>query len=407
MSISSTPSTSLSKPSVTPPNTVRNITLPDDRIRIISHVCIFVLSALAITFAALSHPIACAGLLGAASLIFIGSRQIAHTAEQKNKNNALWDAVKNDNRRNIKNLLDLGADINSLNEEGISLLHYAFESNNQEMIKALLGYGANINVQDRYGSTVLAWACGGKDHQPNPTIARLLLQRGAAHSLADEFNRTPLHYAALTRNVEVTQLLLNNQAPTDPRDNNGITALHLACAPIAGTTRNIEVIRLLLTHQASRLTRDRYGNTPLILACSAYPDKNNNPITNPTDDLSIVRLLLENDTSCQLQQQTWRGRTALHVAAYTAAVSGNDTSIISLLIQNEVPIDVPDDWGCTALIYACGSQQQSMSSTVATCLLHNAANPQIPDKDGHTPLYWAQNRGNPEIVQLLTSYGAR
>ena len=57
-------------------------------------------------------------------------------------------ASKNGNLKLLIILIDLGADINSINDKGYTPLHYAVENNDERMVKHLLIRGANKFISD-------------------------------------------------------------------------------------------------------------------------------------------------------------------------------------------------------------------------------------------------------------------
>jgi len=74
----------------------------------------------------------------------------------------------------------------------------------------------------------------------------------------DEYGRTPLHYAALDRDLAaVKQLLAAGADPATP-DDDGWTPLHFAAQEYAP-----DVCAALLAAGAPVDTQDAYGNTPL------------------------------------------------------------------------------------------------------------------------------------------------
>merc|ERR1711860_66406 len=64
---------------------------------------------------------------------------------------------------------------------------------------------------------------------------------GAVVNAIDSVGHGPLHRAAMKGHLEMTRLLLTNEANTDLRDSAGNTPLHLACEDDNG-----EVARLLM-----------------------------------------------------------------------------------------------------------------------------------------------------------------
>ena len=84
-------------------------------------------------------------------------------------------AGKNGQVTLIKNLLKAKVDINVLNSEGLSSLHWAVIKGNLEVTQLLIREGANIEIKDsKWGSTPLLFACqNGKTK-----IVKLLFENG-------------------------------------------------------------------------------------------------------------------------------------------------------------------------------------------------------------------------------------
>ena len=67
----------------------------------------------------------------------------------------LIDGVKNNNKEAVLQLLNAGENVNAVNEQGNSALHYAVALNNAEMAEILLRYGADMNISNAQGWTPL------------------------------------------------------------------------------------------------------------------------------------------------------------------------------------------------------------------------------------------------------------
>jgi len=87
-------------------------------------------------------------------------------------------------------LLNDQTDIESLNEEGKTLLLIASSSTNLPLVRLLLEKGANVNAQDENGATPLYTAI----HRGNKEMATLFLKSGADASIASIWG-TPLFLA--------------------------------------------------------------------------------------------------------------------------------------------------------------------------------------------------------------------
>ncbi len=257
----------------------------EEHMRVISQTCIFVLSALAITFAALSQPVVCLGLLSATSASFIGYNLITHALDQKRKNEALCRSVEFGDIDNIQLLWNLGANINALNQDGYTPFHLAVRLGDIEMMQLLLSLGADVNTQDSSGKTALAWACGGKTSvELNEGVVQFLLNNAQVHpTLADRDGVTPLHWAIKAGNAQsvsqMVSLLCTKNIGVGAADRDGLTPLHWAAK--AG---NEQIVSLLCAQRIYVDAKDRDGRTALHLACDSDS-------TDPSRLLVIRRLL--------------------------------------------------------------------------------------------------------------------
>ncbi|XP_052834225.1 palmitoyltransferase ZDHHC17 [Octopus bimaculoides] len=164
-------------------------------------------------------------------------------------------------------LIEGGYDVNTLDKENVSLLHWAAINNRAEIVKYYLEKGA---IVDRFGgdlnSTPLHWATrqghlsmvvilmnygadasltdGEGDHDP----ARLLLTFGASVNYADRCKKnSPLHWACQYGNQVVIKILVEAGANTEALNAKGETALDIALS-----LKNSSVIRWLRTARAER-----------------------------------------------------------------------------------------------------------------------------------------------------------
>jgi hypothetical protein len=79
----------------------------------------------------------------------------------------------------------------------------------------------------------------------------------------DEYDATPLHYAAFTGRKDVAELLLAKKADVNGKNNNGATPLHMAAF-----TGQKDVAELLLANKAEVNAKDNNGNTALHIAAT-------------------------------------------------------------------------------------------------------------------------------------------
>ncbi|XP_060662568.1 LOW QUALITY PROTEIN: acyl-CoA-binding domain-containing protein 6 [Drosophila nasuta] len=103
----------------------------------------------------------------------------------------IFDHVKENNLPRLREQLKPEADLTSLDEQGMALLHWATDRNAIEIIQYLVECGANVNQLD-----------------------------------AEQ--QTPLHYAASCGHVEALRYLLSSNADLELRDADGQTCLDVA-----------------------------------------------------------------------------------------------------------------------------------------------------------------------------------
>ena len=114
----------------------------------------------------------------------------------------------------VRQLVQLGAPLNLVDEFGLSALHWACREGHAAVAEALLdgefeGRGAAIDLQDRNGSTPLMRAI----YFGREGLVRLLLARGANVALRNGIGMTALGYAKMNSNADVVRLLKAVGAP--------------------------------------------------------------------------------------------------------------------------------------------------------------------------------------------------
>jgi ankyrin repeat protein len=205
------------------------------------------------------------------------------TAEQR----PLHWAAQNAGPEVIQLLLDRGAELHSQDRNGETPLHLVAQRRGLKKEDAahlaglLIRAGADVHARDAQGETPLHEAAGWN----NPAVAEILPENGAQANVRDDSNRTPLGAgckpavaaviqqhggsedtekdlleAVRSGNVERVRSLLDNDPnlAVDPRTRDGMefTPLHLAVA-----MKNPEMVAVLLAHGADPDAKNRQGRT--------------------------------------------------------------------------------------------------------------------------------------------------
>lgn len=322
--------------------------------------------------------------------------------------------------------------------------------------------GVTVNGRDVCGMTSLAYAaaCGHKD-----VVVFLLQQKDIHVNAIDKTRRTSLHHASKKAKrpqsndaiqAEIIHLLIEHGAYIEARDQNGCTALMLAC-----TNTDLVMTKMLIQYGASVNVADNDGYTPLDYAKRFCRDETVKFLRERGavvgDDNAKKKALLEgardgdleavkkavgfgvnigtSDTSgwnalafatnfgnkdvveYLLQQKDIdvnamdkKQRITLHHAAKKtrkrAPPQGPDTNqaaIIEMLIQHGAYVEARDENGCTPLMLACTNRDLSMTKM----LMHYGASLNVKDNQGRTPLDYAMKPWFlEEPVKFLKELGA-
>jgi uncharacterized protein len=170
----------------------------------------------------------------------------------------------------VQYLLDKGANVNAVDEEGNTALDTAVLARRVEIVRLLISRGAKVNTRDLRGFTPIASAAWAGSTQ----IVGILAE-ARADLRADTHGLTPLMFAASAGNIETIQLLVKLGAPVNQLSTGGDTTA-LISAIYSGKT---EAVQALIDLKADVNVRTKSGNTPVKAAQKG----------NQTDMLALLR----------------------------------------------------------------------------------------------------------------------
>ena len=211
----------------------------------------------------------------------------------------LADAAERADAARVQALLKERAELNAVQADGMTALHWAAQHDDLALTKTLLAAGANAKAANRYGVTPLSLACVNG----NETIVTALLDAGAEANTTLHGGETVLMTAARTGRVGPVKALLARGAKVDAADRKGQTALMWAAAE-----GNVEVVELLIQSGADIRTRLKSGFTPLLFAARE-------------GRTGVVRILLK--AGADMNERKAGGRAP-----------GNGTSALLLAVEN-------------------------------------------------------------------------
>ncbi|KIW05620.1 uncharacterized protein PV09_03491 [Verruconis gallopava] len=287
----------------------------------------------------------------------------------------LEDAVRGQHKSVVEKLLTIFEQQKILGEKMVKLgesLRLAAKRANIELVELLLEHRADSNDQSPRKVSALHYGAQSGKIQ----LVNILVRAGAYRSRPDGKGRTPLHWAAERGHTSVVEYLITT---SDKGDNNGQTALHLACA-----CGSFPTVRKLLDYGSSVNKRDFQKRTSLHVAAR-------------TGAVDLVKMLLDEGADPELL--TASKRTPLHEAA-----SGGWAEVAEaiLAVGPSELVDKVDVFQKTALHYACANKR---SATLIGLLLDHHANILAEDKLKRLPIHYGAAEGTAEMVKLLLPYG--
>jgi ankyrin repeat protein len=146
------------------------------------------------------------------------------------------------------------ADFCDKSDADMTLLMYATMGGQYETCMRLVELGANINTKDGDGNTVLHHFLENRKKHLKWDIFQMFLDRGADPNIKNNGNYTPLYIAVQKEYLEACRMLLESGAKTDVRDLTNWTLLHYAYAK-----NNFELCKLLVEYGADVSATNAYG----------------------------------------------------------------------------------------------------------------------------------------------------
>ncbi|XP_034944293.1 putative ankyrin repeat protein RF_0381 [Chelonus insularis] len=338
------------------------------------------------------------------------------------------NAVFNGNVEVVNFFLKKGADYKLKNINCLMPFYLAAKQVNLDMIKVFLDNNVDANIVNScketplhtIGRTTFTSSFGVKAAAKETylKIINALLKKETNINFQDLQGNTPLHHAVAYKNSELVQALLECNADSAIKNNNGDNVLHLASR--SGRADNF--IQDILDSNVDINAVNSYGDTALHLAIQQNDDNIVKTILtkNPNIDMKnnfdntalheavkfkqyhMVDLLLKNGANVNLQDAD--GKTVLHSAAKLPKIS---IEIVESILNYINDIDAKDKRGRTALHYAALNTDDRTLKT----FLKAKADINIKDSEGNTPLDLIMSRENRcvpcfESMQVFVNYQA-
>ncbi len=345
--------------------------------------------------------------------------------QNKKGNTALFYSLGIDNNSLTKKFLQLGADVNIKNIYNYTpLMHAVKNIKDIKLVKLLIDEGADVNVIDETGMTALGYSVYSYEDNNSIAITRLLLNSGAKVNRKNAQATSALMHAVKSGNYNSAKLLLVVGADINTKNAAGKTAINYAYKP--------EVVQLLIDRGADYSiidavkigSIDKMNDFIKINGIDEY-DKNllatainyNHidivkllidqglllnliPLAAKNKNVEIVKLLIDKGMDVNKLHENRKERTTALIEA--SRVVGN-MKVIKILLEAGADVNAVETYlNKTALLTAV---EYSDNKTVSL-LIKSKANVNHIDNEGNAPIDIAVKMGKTDIVKMLVENGA-
>jgi ankyrin repeat protein len=270
------------------------------------------------------------------------------------------------NEAELDNFLDLGLSLNSRDNDGNNIFHYAARKGNISFLKMLIEKGVDAKAINKNGGNAILMASrGARGYQNSLELYKFLESQGIAVNVVGDYGRNPLHAiayrtddiaildyfinkgvninlqdeggaspfmnGATSNTVEIVSFLFDRGVDLDAQDETGKTALAMAI-----NRNDADVVAFLLKNKADTGILDKKGNSLAYYLINSYSDRN-------TDQFGEkLKLLKAENISMATTQED--NNTLYHIA-----VSIGNLNLIKHLVDFNININAKNEEGLTAL----------------------------------------------------------
>ncbi len=340
----------------------------------------------------------------------------------------LMAAVRSGSTETATLLIERGARVDAPEPQlGHTALMWAVRTDSAAATTLLIRHGASVEARTRVGAkpAVRPPGAGGGSHGVGIVRSGVPPQ---GEQLPTPGGMTPLLFAARDGRLQAARVLLDAGANPNTADPNGITPLMMAI-----TNNQLGVAQLLVERGADVRAADWYGRTPL---WAAVEIRNLDIPTNAADNgvdreaaLALITAILDKrvDVNARVKEFPPARRHMLPLGslewvdftgqtAFIRAAQSADVPVMKLLLSRGADPTITTFNGTTALMAAAGMNwvpAQTYSESPARWLeavqlcLEIGLDPNATNQMGLGAVHGAANRGSDDIITLLASRGAR
>jgi ankyrin repeat protein len=313
---------------------------------------------------------------------------------EKNDNSTnllLLAAASLENENELNQFLSYGLSLDSLDEDGNNIFHYAVTKGNIAFLKLLIEKGVNHkSINKNGGNAMLKASRGARGHQNNLELFTFLESQDIEVNVVGDNGRNPLHaVASTTKNIALLDYFIDHGVDINLQDDNGnspfINAVrsnnmyvvsHLykkvnnlnaqnengQTALTMAVYRNTpEMVAFLIKNNADTSIIDKKGNNLAYYLVNSYSNKN---VNNFKEKLKLLK-----SKGVFMKAKQAEGNTLYHIAV----LKGN-LNLIKQLDSFDININTKNDEGMTALHLAAMKAEDDL---IIKHLISQGADPKI------------------------------
>lgn len=271
-------------------------------------------------------------------------------------------------------LIAAGADTKALDSSGETSLYVACQAGNIEIVKTLIAAGAAINDPTDKGFFSLHIAAAEGHHE----VVELLIAAGAGVDTASVEGVPPLHVAVCKGHYGVVALLIAAGAEVGGLTNNRLKTFNVS-------RKNQVILKLIVTQKLHNLSTALFPKREL-------QELFINLLKTDATFEQLIDFIIDNKGNINATEQDQI--TLLMMAAAIESYEATKRLIIAGIDKNKT------DGHATVLHYACARG----SLEILSLLLEQECSLDIPDSDGDYPELWAVEKDEIERLQKVLEF---
>ncbi|XP_063411656.1 ankyrin repeat domain-containing protein 50-like [Mytilus trossulus] len=290
----------------------------------------------------------------------------------------------------VKALLEKNCHVDLCSNDGCSPLYKASQNGHTDIVKLLLERNPNVGLCDNENRSPLFMA----SQEGHTDIAKLLLERNSNVDLRDNYGFTPLIQACICNRTSTVHLLITHAPLINAQTFDGGSALYFSAL-----NGNLEMTELLLENNAD-CNICIHSKQSITDTLNKHPWKT----LDKTKQLVFDSLVMNTSSdgidyvskkSVNYAFDVVAGSSPLHIACFVGRID-----VVRCLLNHNANINIMKEDGTTPLYYASEVGHED----IVRLLLDKGADTLICKLDGKSPLRIATDNGHTSIVVIETEH---